>query len=104
MSEPLVYACVGFKDFDLKPNEELKIINGITLHAIPERVWFVKEYTHHIVVAMEFVKSLFDPNMAPRVITTSISKKQLLTGDVLLKRMSDGIYLNGNEVGKFEYR
>lgn len=82
--------------YRLTEDEEVRILKGITFHAKPSKVVFIKEYPHHLLF-----EGTFEEGKAVYGVRTrrfSISKPSLWCGDVKIQKVSDGSLVGAKEV------
>lgn len=74
--------------YRLTEGEEVRILKGVTFHAKPSKVVFMKEYPHHLLF-----EGTFEDGKEVYGIRThrfSINKPSLWCGDAKVQKVSDG--------------
>lgn len=85
----------GFKTIGLE-GEEVIILKGMDTDNKPSKVTVVKECPKHLVLELTFTHKFLGKTYCYR---KCANKGAMLCGDLVLKRLSDGIILFGEEVG-----
>lgn len=96
-------AVMGFNHFGLTEGDEIKILKGVTLYALPVRCEVVKEYDKFIQIKMGFRRKPSERDLGLRYIPASINKASLLCGDAVIRRVSDGKLLSETAAGLTGY-